>query len=100
MARLNDYPNLTPDNPVDQKEFMRVVTRERTNDIKEFENLQNRFMAGRKVGKIPASSSDISPSDKLNDFNIIDDGGTVYYYTLVLVGANPTWGRIEVDTSW
>lgn len=94
MARLNDYPNLTPDNPVDQKEFMRVVTRERTNDIKEFENLQNRFMAGRKVGKIPAGAATAS-TDKLGDFSYDEN----YFYIVVNNSGTAEWRRIAY-TAW
>lgn len=97
---MNDYPNITPDTEDNRTELLRIITRERTNDISEANNYKNVFMRGRRVGRIPSSSSDVLDTDKINDFNIIDDGGSVYYYTLVLVGSTPTWGRIDVNTSW
>ena len=97
---MNDYPSLTPDKDEDAKELLRIITRERPIDIKDFDNLKNRFMSGRKVGKVPTGANDTTPSDKVGDFNIAEDGGFFYFYTLVDDSGTAKWGRVVLDTSW
>ncbi len=62
------------------------IQRLRQSDISDFDNLVNRFMSGRKVGKIPSASNDVSTSDRVGDFNydasylyiLIDNGGAAW----------------------
>lgn len=90
---MNDYPQITPSTEGDVKELLRSITEERTNDIRDFDNLQNKFMAGRKVGKIPANSADIDPTDRLGDFNTDAD-----YLYIVIDDSGAAWRRVALST--
>ena len=98
LHKMNDYPNLSPDDEKDAKELLRTITLERAQDIKDFDNLQNRFMSGRKVGRIPTGASDISDTDRVGDFNY--DFATGYYYLVVDNSGTAVWARVALDTGW
>lgn len=59
----------------------------RKDDITQFQNLPNIFLYGRKVGKIPTASNDVTPEDRVGDVNytatflyiLIDNGGTAQW---------------------
>lgn len=92
---MNDYPTITPNTEKDRIELLRLIVRERTNDINEFNNLQNRFMAGRKVAKVPTGSLDVADTDRVGDFNYDDQ----YYYLLVDNAGTAEWRRNALS-SW
>ena len=93
MAK-KDYPRLANDsNPVLRK-FCEEITRIREEDIKDFANLENIFMRGRKVGKVPTGSSDITGS-RVGDFNY----DTSYLYICVDNSGTATWRRVAIG-SW
>ena len=94
---MNDYPQITPQTEQDIKDLLRIITRERTIDITDFENLKNRFMSGRKVGKIPSGAADVSDTDRIGDMNYDEN----YLYLLTTDGSGGAiWGRIALDTGW
>lgn len=70
------------------------IGRQRDQDIREFNNLTNRFMRGRKVSKIPTSSSDVDDSDRVGDFNF----DASYFYILVDNSGTNTWRRAALGT--
>lgn len=92
---MNDYPQITPNTLGDQAELLRIITRERPIDVSDFNNLQNRFMSGRKVGRIPSGSLDVDASDRVGDFNYTDQ----YFYLLVDNSGTAEWRRIAL-ASW
>lgn len=92
---MNSYPKIYFNNLADALEFCREVAKERTNDIKDFDNLKNVFMSGRKVGKIPSASSDVAATDRIGDFNY----SASYFYILVDNGGTAAWRRIALG-SW
>jgi len=93
---MNDYPALNLDVAADLKETIRVMVEERLTDVKDFDNLQNRFMSGRKTGKIPSGASDIASTDKLGDFNT----DNAYFYIVVNDAGAAVWARIPLDIAW
>lgn len=95
MTTFNDYPNITPDTEENRSELLRIITRERTNDISTINNLKNVFMSGRKVGKVPTGASDVLDSDRVGDFNYDDQ----YYYILVDNAGTAEWRRTAL-ASW
>ena len=92
---MNPYPNLSPENEKDAKELLRTITLERDKDIKDFDNLQNRFMSGRKVSKVPTGASDVADTDRIGDFNY----SASYYYVLVDNSGTAEWRRAAL-ASW
>ncbi len=69
------------------EEFNDIVVGSREDDIREFNNLPNRFVSGRKVERIPSSSTDVLASDKVGDINYTSDS----FYVLLDDGGNLVW---------
>lgn len=69
------------------------ITAKRDEDLKDFSNLKNIFMSGRKVDKIPTSSTDILENDRIGDFNYDED----YLYVIVKDAGNAEWRRITLN---
>lgn len=67
------------------------IQRLREDDINSFNNLVNVFMSGRKVGKIPTSSTDIAATDRIGDFNY-----TATYFYIVVDNSGAAWRRIAL----
>lgn len=92
---MNNYPRLISKTLDQLYDFCGEVRKERLNDIKDFDNLTNRFMSGRKVGKIPSASSDVDATDRIGDFNYTAS----YLYILVDNSGTPVWRRATLG-SW
>lgn len=90
------YPILKDESISGIFEWLKYVVRARSDDVQEFNNLDNIFMGGRKVGKIPSASNDVTPQDKLGDFNA--DGTTGYVYFLVNNLGTAEWQRVTMAT--
>lgn len=90
---MNSYAKLKSETLGGVKECLDAIVKERTRDIKDFDNLKNVFMSGRKVGKIPSASSDIADDDRLGDFSYDD----AYLY-IVIDDTGAAWRRIELET--
>lgn len=95
------YPQIGPiKNLPDLFRVVETVVKERKQDIQDFNNLRNTYIAGRKVGKIPTGAIDVDPAlDKVGDFNIADDSGTTYLYALVDISGTAEWRRVALS-SW
>jgi hypothetical protein len=97
---MKPYKKLLTQNIGDVADVMQNMILERTNDIKDFDNLNNVFISGRKVGKVPTGATDVTSSDKIGDFNIASIGGTFYLISLVNNGGTPVWARVAMTISW
>jgi hypothetical protein len=82
---MQPYPVIPKDSTLEfLTEKAAYVQRLREEDIENFNNLKNIFISGRKVGKIPTSSTDITAGDRVGDFNytashlyiVVDDAGS------------------------
>ena len=89
---INDYPQIY--GTEDILTFCESVKRERVTDLEDWDNLPKRFISGRKVGKIPATSADVTSEDRLGDINYT----TSFFYILVYddVNAVNVWRRIAL----
>jgi hypothetical protein len=75
------------------EEFNDIVVGSREDDIREFNNLNSRFVAGRKVSKVPANSADVVASDKDGDiiytptaiYVLLNDSGSLVWRTAPLL---------------
>lgn len=79
----------------DIKDTLKRVLDERNNDIAEWDNLPQRFVAGRKVARTPSGSSDVTVSDCLGDINYDAN----YLYILVDNAGTYVWRRVSL-ASW
>ncbi len=75
-------------------DWLKYVVRARTDDVQEFNNLQNIFILGRKVGKIPTSSGNVDAEDKIGDFNADAD-----YIYILINDSGAAWRRASLG-SW
>lgn len=89
------YPILKDETPKGIFEWLKYVVRARSDDVQEFNNLENIFVAGRKVGKIPSASNDVVAGDKIGDFNV----SATYAYYLIDNAGTAEWRRVAVG-SW
>lgn len=89
------WPQFNDTTPKGIDFFLRYLSRTRNADISEFKNLNNRFIMGRKVGKIPSASADVVSTDALGDFNY----DASYLYILIDNSGTPAWRRASLG-SW
>lgn len=95
---MKPYPKINSGNANELVSFARYVARERDADITDRRNLDNIFMRGRKVAKIPTGVSDVDPTDRVGDFNYdgsnlywcVDNAGTVEWHNIPLAGFSPS----------
>lgn len=89
------YPQVVENTIEDHTYFLKQISRLRQEDVQEFTNLQNTFLAGRKVNKIPSASIDVIQTDRVGDFNVTTD----YAYYLINNSGTAEWRRVSV-VSW
>lgn len=76
------------------RDWMRQVSNLRKDDIDQLQNLPNILLTGRKVGKIPSASADVSSDDRLSDFNWTAS----FLYVLIDNGGTPEWRRATLNS--
>jgi hypothetical protein len=72
-------------------ESLRQISRLRDQDITDRNNFNSIFIMGRKVNKVPTSSTDVASTDNQGDFNFSDSYS--YFFT------GTEWRR-SVLSSW
>lgn len=92
---MKEYPQFNSGVQADIESLLRFIVRERRTDIKFFDNLNNTFMRGRKVAKIPSGASDIGAADRVGDFNY----SASYLYICVDNSGTAEWRRVALS-SW
>lgn len=97
---MNPYQDITGRALPDVYNSVEEMIRERRYDVQDYDNLTQRFILGRLVGKIPTGALDTDPSDKIGDFNVAYDGADTYMYYLVDISGTATWARVLMDTGW
>lgn len=92
---MKEFPQFKSGDMGDVEMLLREIVRERRTDIKFFDNLNNVFMRGRKVAKIPSGASDIAVTDRVGDFNY----SATYLYICVDNAGTAEWRRVALS-SW
>lgn len=95
MTTFKDYPYWSASTLEDIKTQLSQITHTRKDDITFINNLTNIFVGGRKVGKIPSSSVDVVPSDRIGDQNYDQN----YLYILINNSGVAQWRRASLG-SW
>lgn len=90
---FKDYPYWEPKDEAEIKQQMREIANIRKDDITQINKLPGLYVGGRLVGKIPTSSADVSPDDRIGDVSR-DNTST---YILQNVGA-PQWIKYSGST--
>ena len=91
---MKDFPAYVVESFEDLKEWVRYVSKERSSDVKDFDNLKKIFMSRQKVGTIPVGAA-TSSTARIGDYNADED----YFYLVVPVGATSEWRRVAW-TAW
>ena len=90
---MDRYPSTFDNSPEGIIGFLKQIIRLRVDDVTEVNNFPNVYMSGRKVNKIPTSSSDVTAGkDKAGDFNynvnylfiLVDNSGTLVWRRVAL----------------
>jgi len=90
---MDRYPSTFDNTPDGIINFLKQIIRLRSDDVTEVNNFSSIFMSGRKVNKVPTSSSDvISGQDREGDFNynvnylfiLVDNSGTLVWRRVAL----------------
>lgn len=87
---MKPYPTSIPSELGGMHTALTFISRERQNDITDWNNLPNIYMRGRKVGKVPSASTDVAVTDRAGDFNF--DASFIYIYT------GTAWRRVALAT--
>lgn len=91
---MRPYPKLTSGTLDELVKVFRQITQLRRDDIGDFDNLVNIFVSGRKVGKVPTSSTDVATTDREGDMN----WDANYFYLAVVSAGVVRWRRIALST--
>lgn len=92
---ISIYPEINSDKDI--VPFLREITRLREQeDIPDYINLDQRFLAGRASNRVPSSSTDVLATDSLGD--VVNDA--TYEYKLVNISGVYKWDRRTLNTSW
>jgi len=89
---MQDYPNVQANDLDSALYLLRYITKQRPLDISDFTNLPNIYLSGRKSGKIPTSSTDIS-GDRVGDINYT----ATFLYIVVDNGGTAAWRRVALS---
>jgi len=89
---FKDYPYWSAESLEEIRELLRQITNTRKEDITVISQITSSFISGRKVGKIPSSSADVSASDKVGDVNYTAS----FLYILVDNAGTPVWRRVAL----
>jgi hypothetical protein len=90
---LSPYPFNIPPHSVDCATALNKIAQIRSDDRTKWNNLNNVFIAGRRVAKVPANSSDTS-GNVAGDFNVT----TAYAYFCINNAGTVEWVRAAVGT--
>lgn len=89
---MRTYPSLRANTIRDIADVIQFITRERDKDVRDWNNLTQTYIAGRKVEKIPTSSADVAAGDRINDFN----WDASYLYLLINNAGTGEWRRVAL----
>lgn len=92
---MEPYKNLMAETVDDLAKVVRDIVRTRDKDIADYNNLPNRFISGRSVGRaVPVDSFDVLATDRVGD--VLHDHQYVYY--LIDNAGSIEWRRINLHS--
>lgn len=92
---ISIYPNINKEEDVlpALKEIVRLREQE---DVPDYVNLDQRFLAGRATNRVPSSATDVLATDNLGD--VVNDA--TYEYKLVNISGTYKWDRRTLSVGW
>jgi len=92
MTTFKNYPYWDAKTLDDVIEQLRQITNLRKNDVTVISQIASSYISGRKVGKIPTSSTDVVATDRIGDVNYTAS----YLYILIDNAGTPAWRRVAL----
>lgn len=92
MTTFKNYPYWDAKTLDDVIEQLRQITNLRKNDVTVISQIASSYISGRKVGKIPTSSTDVVATDRIGDVNYTAS----YLYILIDNEGTPAWRRVAL----
>lgn len=90
---MKPFPTLNNADPKALQQAVNQIARIRQDDIGDRNNFPNIFIGGRKVSKVPATSTDITGS-AVGDFNVTAS----FAYFCINNSGTVEWVRVAVGT--
>lgn len=91
---FKDYPYWVPSTLAEVIKQLQQIASTRKDDISTITQITSSFVSGRKVGRLPTSSTNVLATDKVGDVNY----DASYLYILVDNAGTPTWRRATLGT--
>lgn len=89
------WGKLQGDTLPDVVRVLKFMLGERESDVQDFNGLNKKLIAGRRVlGRIPSSSSDILADDRIGDISYT----TTFLYILMDNAGTPVWRRVALSS--
>jgi len=73
---------------------LQKISQIRQNDQVQWNNLNNQFISGRRVTRVPTTSSNVLATDNVGDFNVT----ATYAYFCINNSGTVEWVRVAVGT--
>lgn len=92
------YPEVRGEEDV-VRALQEIITLRETEDISDFQNLNNRFVLGRARGQqraAPSANTDVLATDSEGDY--VNDG--TYEYKLLNISGTLKWDRRTLSVAW
>jgi len=74
--------------------LLRYIAKERKNDVKDFNNLTNTFLSGRKSSKVPTGAADVTDTDRVGDISY----DVSFLYILIDNAGTAEWRRVALSS--
>lgn len=87
-----EYPNI---HHTSLEDVINKISMLREDDIREFRDLRDHFIQGRKVQRIPRSSIDIQRGDCIGDFSY--NANFMYLLTILDKDSGAAWRRVKLE---
>ncbi|MEE8208533.1 MAG: hypothetical protein V3T88_06240 [Nitrosomonadaceae bacterium] len=91
----SSYPIVSTEDDI-LRVLQEIVRLREAEDISDFNNLEQRFLAGRKANRVPSSNSDVIAGDNIGD--VVNDA--TFQYKLLDISGVLKWDRRALDTAW
>lgn len=94
MTPLKSFP-VSIDNTLPScADAIRKIGQVRADDQKQWLNLQNLFVSGRRVTRVPSAGNNVLATDNVGDFNVT----ATFAYFLINNSGTIEWVRVAVAT--
>ncbi len=94
MNPLQPYPSAIDNSLPGVVATLQKISQLRGNDQIQWNNLQNQFISGRRVARVPSASTNVLATDNVGDFNVT----ATYAYFLINNSGTIEWVRVAVGT--